>query len=843
MKEYALLTSSGRLLVWTTLIFAIVRCPTSLDSLTEQSPALCTPYAAALSRLWPHLSPYHDAYTKPYLDAARPYTDKLYEQVYTPTIEFSKHSYAIYGEPRVNQARIYGLAQWENTLKPQIDAAQAQVLKRYDASLGPYVNKVSAATAPYYIAGRDTIVQTYSSRVLPAYTASCPYIEKSYALGHKALVDIGLPYAQWAWSSSMIFIDRTLWPKLRILYGENVEPQLMRIGERLGRYRDGKKLKAAIQELEKSDESMSLSSSILSISSSVDSAVHSPSASLLEDAVTSAATSVTASSTPEEQAADVREKIANDLKTWQEKFAKAAGKGTEELDERVKEITDHQITKQIHGVGEAFVVQLEETVSSEYTKLKKSINKVVGSLPYTATEKDIADAKEEVAQFVRSSGQAVKAKAQALRTWKQKFDNETQFLITAASDSTLEVIDNIRDLGLQEVGMRWAWMEGVTYKDWSNYHSVKKTFDKWRMEVETVTKDHPNLLYALSSAEEIEAKGMAIAEDAAKELVRLKEVGMWKVESGDATDDFRTRIMPAKAALAGQKVMDTISSASQSVLGTSQGTVELMASEATQRAADASDYVLEAILGSSTLIGDSIISAVSTKISETFYGTPQPRVESVVSAASTKISEAVYGTPQPKVESVVSAASKKADQAFQKASKVIIGTPAPVYESLASELSRSVRSASSVISEALPSSSFSDSASSVISSASDSTSSVASHASQKVFGGAIAQEVEDRIPIFDGLINEDDEASYSEKMQSIISQAADKYSDVTQAVSDALFKATSTQGPGESITSLASEQYNSALAAASSVLYGTSQGTGEILSSVASSRYAQAVAA
>ena len=840
-----MLTSLGRLLVWTTLIFAIVRCPTSLDSLTDQSPAVCRPYAAVLSRLWPHISPYHDTYTKPYIDAARPYTDKLYEQVYTPTIDFSKQNYAIYGEPRVNQARAFSQAQWKNILKPQIDVAQAQVFKGYEASLGPHVNRVSAATAPYYTTGRDTIVQAYSSRVVPAYAASRPYIDNVYALVHKALIDVGLPYAQLVWDSSMKFIDRIVWPKLRILYGENVEPQLMRIGERLGRYRDSKKLKAAIQELDNSEESTSLSSSILSISSSVGSAIHSPSASSLDDAVISSATTVTVSSTPEQEAAEVREKIANDLKVWQEKFAKAAGKGTEELDERVKEITNHQITKQVHGTGEALVVQLEETVTSEIAKLKRHINKVVGSLPHAATEEDIADANKKVSQLVRNSGQAVKAKAQALRTWKQKFDNETQYLITAASDSTLEVIDNIRDLGLQEVGMRWAWMEGVTYKDWSNYYAVKKTFDKWRNEVETVTKDHPSLLHALSSAEEIEARGMAIAEDAAKELARLKEVGMWKVESGDATDDFSTKIMPAKAALAGQKLMDKISSASESVLGNSQGTVESMASEATQRAADASDYVSAAILGSSTLIGDSIISVASTKISEIVYGTPQPKVESVVSAASTKISEGIYGTQQPRVESVVSAASHKVDQAVKKAGEAIKGTPAPAYESVASEVSRSVMSASSVIPEAFPSSStpLSGTASRVLSSASDIASSAANHASQKVFGGAMAQEVEDRIPIFDDLINEDDEASYSEKMQSIINQAGDKYSDVTQAVSDALFKPSSTQGTGESITSLASEQYNSALAAASSVLYGTSQGTGEILSSVASSRYAQAVAA
>ena len=734
--------------------------------------------------------------------------------MFTPAVTIGKHTYTVYGEPRVNQVREFGQAQWEKTVKPQIDAAQAQLSKSYDASLAPHVGKVSAATAPYYTAGRDTVLQTYNTQLLPLYTTSRPYLEKYYALGHKAFVETGLPYAQWAWGSSIVFIDRTIWPKLRILYGENVEPQLMRIGERLGRYRDGKKLKAAVQDLDSSDESISLSSSISSMSSSVESAARSSTTAASSAVITSSVSDAKTSQTPEEEAFDVRERIANDLKNWQEKFAKAAGKGTEELDERVKEITEQQVKTQVGGVGDALLVQLEETVKSEYAKLKKAINKIVRSIPQDPTEEDISGAEGEVAKAVRSSGQGVKSKAQALRTWKERFDNETQSLIAAASDSTLEVIDNIRDLGLQEVGMRWAWMEGVTYKDWSNYHSVKKTFDQWRNEVEAVAKDHPSLLKALSSAEDVETRGMAIAEDAAKELIRLKEVGMWKVQSVDHSDDFSTRIMPTKVALAGQKIVGKASSASESIFGTPQGTMDSIVSEATQKLSDALEYAPAA-------------------------------GASVLSSASSKFSQAVHGTPQPKVESVVSAASKKAEQAINSASEAIIGTPVPLYESVASEISKSVVSAPSVVAGALPSSSkpLSDSASSVISSVSESASSAANQASKKVFGGAEAQEVEDRVPILDDLINEDDDYTYSEKLQSIVSQAGDKYSDVTQAVSQALMGSTTTQAAAESVTSLASEQYRSALDAASRVLYGTPMGTAEILASVASSRYAQAVSA
>ena len=64
-------------------------------------------------------------------------------------------------------------------------------------------------------------------------------------------LNTAIPYTQWAWTTASVFLDRTVWPKVRILYGENVEPQLVRIGERLGRYRDGKKLKAVIDEVDR----------------------------------------------------------------------------------------------------------------------------------------------------------------------------------------------------------------------------------------------------------------------------------------------------------------------------------------------------------------------------------------------------------------------------------------------------------------------------------------------------------------------------------------------------------------------------------------------------------------
>ena len=550
-------------------------------------------------------------------------------------------------------------------------------------------------------------------------------------------------------------------------------------------------------------------------------------------ALTSATASVSSRPTKEEEAAKARDTVATDLKNWQEKFAKAADKGTDDLEERVQEITERQMKSQVHGVGEALIVQLEEAIVVENASLKKAIKKIVASLSDETLDAELKRADDDLLKAVRSAGMGIRTKAQSLRSWKEGYDTETYSLVVAASESTLDVLDSIRDLGLQEIGMRWAWMEGITYKDWAKYHALKKTFAEWRQEVASVATQHDGLKKARLEGEELESRGMTVAENAARELTRLKEVGKWKIQAKDTSDDFSTKVMPAKAAVAGQKVMDQVGSISDSVVGTSQGGVESVISQGAHGASNvidhAASHLSEAVSGSSTPAHESIASDATRK----------------ANAALSSASEAVIGSSTPFAESVVSAASRKADQAASGASGAVIGSPVPKHESVTSQALESVKSGISAVSEALSISSTvgSEEVANGASSASSVASSAASKTSNKVFSGAMAQAVKEQKPILDDIISDDEDATYSEKMQSVINQAGDKYADITKAVSEALLKPTSTQGSVESITSVASEQYSSALAAASSALYGTEQGTGESISSVASNKYAQAVAA
>ena len=109
----------------------------------------------------------------------------------------------------------------------------------------------------------------------------------------------------------------------------------------------------------------------------------------------------------------------------------------------------------------------------------------------------------------------------------------------------------------------------------------------------------------------------------------------------------------------------------------------------------------------------------------------------------------------------------------------------------------------------------------------------------------MAQKVGEQKPIFDDVFSDgdDDDATYSEKMQSMVNQAGDRFADVTKAVSEALMKAGTTQGTVESVSSVADQQYSKALAAASSVLYGTETGAIESATGVAAGKYAHAVEA
>ena len=218
-----------------------------MDLLTDSSPKVCKPYLQVRSAAVPYLEPYYNAYAAPYVDAARPYYDTIDRTVITPVTALGVK----YGAPRVAQAQAFGQAQWEKTLQPQVSKYQGIIKAKYNDSLAPHLDKAQSAVGPYYDIVKTNALQTYYEYILPTYISIQPYALQGYDLATDFAVNTAVPYSKWAWATAGVFLDQTVLPRLRILYGENVEPQLVRIGERLGRYRDGKKLQPTVDEIDR----------------------------------------------------------------------------------------------------------------------------------------------------------------------------------------------------------------------------------------------------------------------------------------------------------------------------------------------------------------------------------------------------------------------------------------------------------------------------------------------------------------------------------------------------------------------------------------------------------------
>ncbi|OAA53743.1 hypothetical protein ISF_08682 [Cordyceps fumosorosea ARSEF 2679] len=534
----------ARLATWAVILTILFRCPPTLQDCDESSPFVCKHYFRVKNAVTPHAKPYYDRYAAPYVDVARPYYDTVKTNVVTPIGHYAVH----YGEPWAAKGRDYALTQWEVNGQPRIAQLHAVSQAQYDKTLAPHVSKAVALAAPYYDAAKTQSLYAVDSIVYPAYEFSKPYAIHGYDTWHNFALTTVLPAAQWTWSNTNAFLDRAVWPQLRVVYVENVEPQLVRIGERLGRYKSHVKNKTLHESGTLAPASSSTTGSQSSYVSKPTPQNTVPDAANGEpsDEPTQSEAQVQAESSrnpveapePEEDEADrdrkVREMVANDLGSWQEKFATQAEQGAAEIEDSIDDISRRMIDEGANVVGVALTQQLQDTITTEVANLKEKINALVSQ----HLEGAEVDAHEETIQAVRAAGIAIKSKAQAIRSWREQYDEDVQSTVLSTSDVHFAILDETRSLALQQIGMKWAWTDGITYKDWAKYHELKSTLSDWTEELKQMIVTHPTLLEAQDAVVRVEDRGMAIAAAAARELASLKEVVQWKIDAEDVADEF-----------------------------------------------------------------------------------------------------------------------------------------------------------------------------------------------------------------------------------------------------------------------------------------------------------------
>ncbi|PNH53576.1 hypothetical protein VD0002_g1344 [Verticillium dahliae] len=568
----------ARIATWWTIITVLFRCPSTLEDCDESSPLACRTYFQAKNVLAPHVEPYYETYAAPYVELAQPYYNIANERVLTPVKGYATK----YGAPTLRQAQAYGQAQWSQNVSPQLAVYQKAATDKYDETVAPHVAKLSEAATPYYDIARTSALQTYHEFLLPAYILAQPYAVQGYDAAAQFTTDTIIPSANWAWNKTFVFLDTTVWP------------------QRLGRYKD--KSKAAVESVQEGSISSEASSFVKPASSAVSSATSSVSSSIASASKIESATHIpvavnVAKHDASEQVvappADVnesdlrkttRETVAEDLESWQTKFAKAADEGASEIEDRIEEISQRMVKENVDDIGASLLKGLQATSKAEVEALQNDIMVIVKN-----AGDDRAAGEQDLNAAVRRAGLAVKEKAQEIRAWKESFELDMEAAITDAAESHFKILDSIRDLALQRIGMKWAWMDGVTYKDWAKFHELKYRFDEWTNDLKKLIITHPALEDAREASGKIEDSGMAAAQSAAQELVRLKQVGLWKIVAGDSSDNFDSDAMRSASEAAEEAKAKGAAFAAAQAAAASRAAEESRAAEAEAEASRAAE--------------------------------------------------------------------------------------------------------------------------------------------------------------------------------------------------------------------------------------------------------------
>lgn len=657
-----------RIATWYSIITVLFRCPSDPSALASTSPSICKPYLSLRTYVDPYIGPYYDAYASPYVEKARPYVDTANTRIIRPATVLAIDNYNKYAAPEIAKAKDYTWSRWEANGLPQLKKAQEAAQQAYDDNLAPHVQKASEVAAPYFETARENALNVHEKHIIPAITYSQPHVQAAYVSAQRFALEKGLPFVQHAWTNLVIFVDGTLWPFIKRMYGDNVRPQLVMIGERIAKYQEGRKLQSVMNEVDATSNASVVTQSAGTTPTPATEVV-SPTTIAEEKPTSTHSTSSTQVAT--------EETVTEDLVTWQKKFAVAADKGTDDLRERIEEIV-HSMVKSDIGEGQGLATALERTAEVALDNVKAKIKAVASTLPRDAEKDDESAAESEVMQAIREAGSQIKERAKAVRSWAEKFKGDLHQRTELATESTLQVLDDIRDLSLQEIGMRWAWMDGITYKHWAKYHDLKKRFADWRSEVREISLSHTCINDAQEQADKVLEESMAATEHAARELIRLRDVAKWKIAARDATDDFDTREIPV-VAVAAEAASSLAAEIKDAIVGTSQGSPESISSVISDAAEQSADGI-ESLLSQAASTASSVSASASSFVLGS-TGTVESLSSDAAATASSALSDASF-----RGSSAASKAFDAAGEAVSSASSIIIGTSQGTFESLSSSL-------------------------------------------------------------------------------------------------------------------------------------------------------------
>lgn len=521
---------NNRLFVWYSIAMAVFYCPSNLDNVSDATPKVCTPYLTARAHLTPAIVKYYNEYAAPYAETVKPYVEKAHQNVIKPAGAFADYHYRTHAEHHVKRGVDYSRRTWQGTVDPKLRDLKKTAQGKYDTHVAPHARRVCEVTAPHHKTMREIYeFSCYHFNFIRSFYVDRynryvhPTVVNAYEVSYDVTTTRVLPYISRTLTAFFEFMNGTVRGHVTGLYSQNVEPQLVKISQKLASYREAQENKAKPTTHEATSRSLGNGKGSGSERLTSSGALSSKRASQ------SSATSASATSDNH----ITRREINQDLSDFEARLTASAKKGSANLYERVSDIVEKKTQGEPAGRLEVLVADLEMVAKQELGALRNKTQDVPVELGFTEGQQSL----DHFTEAVKAAGLTIKTTAQGIRAFVSDFGTELVDEVSSSINTTVEVLASVRDLSLQQVSAKWAYVDGVVYEDWEKYHALKTRLSQWQSDLENVGFMHKGLVDLRDQVNSLLARALAVAEDAAVELKQIKDDGVAKIQGRIHTED------------------------------------------------------------------------------------------------------------------------------------------------------------------------------------------------------------------------------------------------------------------------------------------------------------------
>ena len=244
-----------RLLAWYVLYMIFFACPPNAR-LDPTTPAVCRRVDVLKQSALPYIKPYYDTYAEPFLARAHPYLQKgqgYYEQFGAPTLRQGQDLWVKEASPRIKHGYATIQDLYSEKIHPVLDRLILQRSRDvYNKYLDPHVQtvgkKYDTLVHPHVQNLQMHSVKVYNERIVPAYNAAAPRIQHAFhTVENKYATEVEPQIhalIHWIFRT----FQQVIIPRVTILWGVHVQPQLDRIYDNLFRNREAKRFASKIVE-------------------------------------------------------------------------------------------------------------------------------------------------------------------------------------------------------------------------------------------------------------------------------------------------------------------------------------------------------------------------------------------------------------------------------------------------------------------------------------------------------------------------------------------------------------------------------------------------------------------